>query len=162
VYFTLLDALEGTESLLLDKEQKRVVLQQAEQIKKLWEDLPQIRKIQLDYFEGFISRLEEDKDSAGNYDCSRIDKIPCYVGWTFARVLADGSLVPCCRAVNKKMGNLNSLDFKGIWLSSKYAEFRSKAKYLSKTEPYFTEIGCFKMCDNLMHNEETYRRLNGK
>lgn len=162
IYFTLVDTLKGTQSLLLNKEQKQIVLQQAEEIKKFWENLPQKRRIKLDYFDGFILRLKEDDSLSGSYDCKRIDKIPCYAGWIFARVLADGNIVPCCRGVNKKMGNLNNVDFKDIWLSPKYAEFRSKTKYLSKTEPYFTEIGCLKMCDNLMHNEEIHQRLNGK
>jgi radical SAM protein with 4Fe4S-binding SPASM domain len=162
VYFTLLDALAGTQTLLLDKEQKQVVLQQVENIKKLWQNLPLENRIKLDYFEGFISRLNEDHSLTGNYDANRINKIPCYAGWIFARVLADGSIVPCCRGVNKKMGNINNLDFKEIWAGLKYAEFRSKAKYLPKTNPYFSEIGCLKMCDNLMHNEQIYKRINEK
>ncbi|HNW38903.1 MAG TPA: radical SAM protein [Candidatus Omnitrophota bacterium] len=162
VYFTLLDTLEGTQGLLLNPEQKQSVLQQAEQIEKLWKALPPENKIKLDYFDGFISRLKEDRSAGGNYDCQRVDKIPCYAGWIFTRVLADGSIAPCCRAVNKNMGNLNQTDFKNIWRSPQYTEFRSKAKYLSKTDPYFMEIGCLKMCDNLMHNEEVHRRLNEK
>lgn len=162
VYFTLVDTLEGTESLLLSKEQKEIVLQQAEEIKRIWRNLPQENRIKLDYFDGFVLRLKEDDSSSGNYDGNRIDKIPCYAGWIFTRVLADGSIAPCCRGVNKKMGNINGMDFKDIWINSKYTEFRSKAKFLSKTEPYFKEIGCLKMCDNLMHNEEIHQRLNEK
>ena len=162
IYFTLVDTLEGTEPLLLDKEQRRVVLRQVEAIKKYWEGLPQEHRIKLDYFEGFISRLNEEASSLGNYDWGRVNKIPCYVGWFFARVLADGGIAPCCRGVNKLMGNINSRDFKDIWLSPEYAEFRSKARYLPKTDPYFMEIGCLKMCDNLMHNEEMYPKVIGK
>ena len=162
VYFTLIDTLNGTESLLLSKEQKEIVLQQAENIKKLWGNLAQGDRIKLDYFDGFILRLKEDDSLVGNYDRNRIDKIPCYAGWTFARVLADGAVAPCCRGVKKNMGNINQADFKDIWFGPRYSEFRSKAKYLSKTDPYFTEIGCLKMCDNLMHNEEIYQRFNGK
>jgi MoaA/NifB/PqqE/SkfB family radical SAM enzyme len=157
VYFTLLDALEGTQSLLLNAEQRQIVLMSAEAIKNSWRVLNQGHKIELEYFEGFISRLKEDASSCGNYDYEMVNKIPCYAGWSFARVLADGSIAPCCRGVNKIMGNINSVDFKDIWFSPLYREFRSKAKYLMKTDPYFMEIGCLKMCDNLMHNEAIHK-----
>jgi MoaA/NifB/PqqE/SkfB family radical SAM enzyme len=162
VYFTLVDTLSGTGSLLLNKEQKQDVLRQADNIKKLWEKLPRESRIRLEYFEGFVLRLQADLAAEGNYDARHIDRIPCYAGWTFSRVLADGSIAPCCRGVHKKLGNINHRDFKEIWLSPEYTEFRSKAKYLSKSEPYFKEIGCLKMCDNLMHNEEIHQRLNAK
>lgn len=162
IYFTLLDTLDGTESLLLTEEQRRIVLGQAEAIKNLWKALDQERKIKLEYFEGFISRLKEEASSVGNYDYEMVNKIPCYAGWSFARVLADGGIAPCCRGVNKSMGNINSQDFKDIWFSQKYREFRSKARYLPKNDPYFMEIGCLKMCDNLMHNKEISQRINGE
>jgi len=161
IYFTLVDTLEGTESLLLSKEQRRIVLRQVEAIKKHWAKMPQDSRIRLDYFDGFISRLNEEASSLGNYDRERVDKIPCYVGWIFARVLADGGITPCCRGVNKLMGNINNHSFKDIWLSGQYAEFRTKARYLPKTDPYFSEIGCLKMCDNMMHNEELHNRIVG-
>lgn len=162
VYFTLVDALEGVEPLFLNQKQKQIVLQQAENIQKLWQNLPSGDRIKLDYFEGFILRLQENNYLSGNYDCHRINKIPCYTGWTFARVLADGSVAPCCRGVSQKMGNINQECFKDIWIGPKYTEFRIKAKYLPKSNYYFKDIGCLKMCDNLMHNEEIHQRLNGE
>ncbi len=159
VYFTLIDTIEGaTDSLLLDEEQKQAALKQAEQIQGLQQG--QKKRIKLDYFDGFIWRLKGEGVLAGNYDQHRINQIPCYAGWIFARILADGAIVPCCRGVKKPMGNINEHNFKDIWLSQKYNEFRSKAKYLSKSDSYFSEIGCLKMCDNLMHNEQMHLRLN--
>lgn len=159
VYFTLTDILEGTQELLLNKEQRQVVLKQAESIRGFWESLGQERRIKLEYFDGFIRRLKEDATSAGNYDYQKVNKMPCYAGFTFARVLSDGGVAPCCRGVNKLMGNINRADFKDIWHNPQYCEFRRKARYLPKTDSYFTGIGCLKMCDNLMHNEEMHRRL---
>lgn len=159
VYFTLVDIAEGTDSLLLDKEQKEAVLKQTEIIWKHWQGLPESKKPKLDYWEGFISRVGHDGALRGRYDCARVNQIPCYAGWTFARILADGAVAPCCRGVKKLMGNINNQDFKDIWFNEKYAEFRAKAKYLPKTDPYFDKIDCIKMCDNLMHNEETHRRI---
>jgi len=54
------------------------------------------------------------------------------------------------------MGNINQQNFSEIWHGIKYNEFRAKAKYLPKTDPYFSDIDCLKMCDNMMHNENIH------
>ena len=162
VYFTLVDALDGTDSLLLDKKQGQELLRQSENIQRAWENLPKERRIKLDYFDGFISRIKEDSALFGNYDKQRINQLPCYAGWIFARILADGKVSPCCRGVKKVMGNINDRGFKEIWFSERYNEFRAKAKYLPKADSFFREIDCIKMCDNLMHNEEIDKRLKNK
>ncbi len=92
------------------------------------------------------------------YD-ERVNRIPCYAGSIFSRILADGSVCPCCRGVSKRMGNITRQRFSRIWNGPVYEEFRRKAFYLPKTDPYFQEIGCMKMCDNLMHNEDMHRRI---
>ena len=160
IYFTLIDTLEGTDALLSDRRQREEVLKQAEEIQKIWQTLPQEKRIRLDYFDSFISRLKEEGSWVGNYDQKMVNQIPCYVGWFFARILADGGVSPCCRGVKKILGNINAQSFKDIWFSQNYNDFRTQAKYLPKTDPYFAEIGCIKMCDNLMHNEEIHSRLN--
>ncbi|MDD5669199.1 MAG: radical SAM protein [Candidatus Omnitrophica bacterium] len=153
VYFTHVDTLPGTEILLLNEEQKIEVVRQSEEIFRRKEkgDCPLI----LEYFDGFTGRLKNKGSSTGLYDSLRINSIPCFAGWNFTRILADGSVAPCCRGVKKIMGNINTQDFQGIWHSVRYNEFRSKAKYSPKTDAYFEKIGCMKMCDNLMHNEIT-------
>ena len=157
IYFTLVDTQEGTDSLLLDEEQKQIVLEQTEIIQKIWYGLPKEKRIKLDYFDGFISRLKQKDSLGGIYDRERVNQIPCYVGWIFTRILADGTVSPCCRGVKKPMGDINNRAFSDSWFSHEYNEFRAKAKYLPKSDPYFYEIGCMKMCDNLMHNEEIHR-----
>ncbi|MCD6218821.1 SPASM domain-containing protein, partial [Candidatus Calescamantes bacterium] len=117
--------------------------------------------IELEFFNGFLRRISscEEDFSKGDYDKSEVENTPCYVGWIFARILADGSVAPCCRGVKKIMGNIKINSFKDIWFSPEYNEFRAKAKYLPKSSPYFKDIGCTKECDNLMHNQEMERRL---
>jgi len=159
IYFTLVDIVEGTDRLLLNREQRKIVLKQTEVIQKIWLGLPPKKRIKLDYFDGFISRLKQNDSSEGKYDELRVNQIPCYAGWIFTRILANGTVCPCCRGVKKPMGNINNTEFKDIWFSTKYNEFRAKAKYLSKSDPYFNEIGCNKMCDNLMHNEQIHAQL---
>ncbi len=153
VYFTLIDPLPGTDSLLLDKKE----LKEVECL------LPEVEReaeggIELENWSGFKERVKSPSAEKGFYDWGRVDRIPCYVGWIFSRILADGSVVPCCRGVKKVMGNLKEKSFTEIWFSPPYNEFRGKAKYLPKSHPYFKEIGCYLTCDNLMHNEEIHRR----
>jgi MoaA/NifB/PqqE/SkfB family radical SAM enzyme len=161
VYFTLVDTIRGaTDGLLLDKSQRQEVLKQAEKIKRIQQSLVQGKRVKLDYFDGFTCRLNEEASLVGEYDQQRINQIPCYAGWFFARILADGTVCPCCRGVKKPMGNVNERDFKDIWFSQNYNEFRARAKHLPKTDSYFSDVGCMKMCDNLMHNEQMHLRLN--
>ena len=158
IYFTLPDVFrDEIKRFLLSDKEKEFLIRKAEKMKmKAKKD-----KIELEFFEGFIRRLSKKEEfTKGEYDKDDIDKIPCYVGWIFSRILADGNVVPCCRAVNKIMGNVNKTSFKDIWYSQKYNEFRAKAKFLKKTHPFFKDIGCIKECDNFMHNLEIHRKLN--
>ena len=161
VYFTLIDAIDGlTDPLLLDEAQRQEALRQAESIRQDYQGLPEEKRIKLEYFDGFISRLRAEGAIEGNYDRERVNKVPCYAGWNFARILADGTVCPCCRGVKKPMGNINIRKFKEIWFSQAYHEFRYKAYHLAKDDSYFSDIGCLKMCDNLMHNEEFHSRAS--
>jgi MoaA/NifB/PqqE/SkfB family radical SAM enzyme len=162
IYFTLLDALEGTDSLLLTQEQSAYLLAKAELILNKWKRLSKEKRIKLDNFDGFISRLKNGQASCGSYDLKDINAYPCYAGWIFSRILANGNVAPCCRGVKKVMGNINLEDFSQIWHKPDYNLFRAKARYLDKSDSYFSEIGCLKMCDNLMHNREVHKRINGK
>ena len=94
------------------------------------------------------------------YDSNIVDSLPCYVGWIYSRILANGDVIPCCKAHLFSLGNLYKNSFKEIWFSNKYNEFRSKAKKLKKSDPYFNKINCYKGCDNLGMNLEMHRRIN--
>ncbi|MBN2120950.1 MAG: radical SAM protein [Candidatus Omnitrophica bacterium] len=158
IYFTLVDVLSGqTDVLLLSEKQRIYLYRQALRLK----EMAKAEGVELEFFEGLLRRLSDSKSgySKGEYDREYIDKIPCYVGWIFARVLANGQVAPCCRGVKKDMGNINNKSFKEIWFSRGYDEFRARAKFLSKSDIYFKDIGCVKECDNLMHNEEIHRRI---
>lgn len=158
VYFTLPDVFYGqTDRFLLNDKERTELLNIALEIK----ENNKKDNIRLEFFDGFIRRLSKSTEDfmKGEYDKADVDKIPCYAGWTFSRILADGSVSPCCRGVKKIMGNINENFFKNIWQSDIYNEFRSKAKFLPKDNNYFKDIGCVKECDNLMHNEDMYRRM---
>ena len=159
-YFTIVDVFtDQTDKLLLDEQQRRELVNKAARIKQRNSN----DKMELEFFDGFLRRISmPQKDFAkGEYDKCDVNKIPCYVGWIFSRVLADGNVVPCCRGAKKVMGNINQKSFSDIWFSQLYNEFRAKAKYLSKDNAYFNEIGCLKECDNLMHNEQMDKKIRG-
>ena len=159
IYFTILDVIPGsTDVLLLSEQQRQELVKETEVIRNQAEK----DNILLEFFDGFVRRLSRpERDfSKGEFDKDDINRIPCYAGWIFARIMADGSVAPCCRGVKKIMGNINNKTFKEIWFSDRYNEFRARAKYQKKDTPYFEEIGCTKECDNLMHNEEIHRKLN--
>ncbi len=161
IYYAVLDPIEGyTDGLLLEGDQVVTVNAQLDRIKDRNDALPPRQQLELENWDGFrrrISSAGEQQD--GEYDANIIDSIPCYVGWIFARILANGDVAPCCRGSDLPLGNINTDGFKKVWLGEKYAEFREKAKTLSKKDPYFEPIGCQKTCDNLMHNEVLHQRI---
>ncbi|MDP8224728.1 MAG: radical SAM protein [Candidatus Lernaella stagnicola] len=105
----------------------------------------------------FLRRIQAGEGSG--YDAEMVDKIPCSIGWTYARVKTDGSVIPCCKADDLPMGNLHEADFRTIWTGETYREFRRKALTTPKSDPYFSVIGCYQACDNLGHNRGAHERI---
>jgi MoaA/NifB/PqqE/SkfB family radical SAM enzyme len=163
VYFAVLDPIvDRTEGLLLKPDQVLQLEHQLDRIERKNEALPPRQRIELENWEGFRRRVRSSREQQkGEYDKGVIDAIPCYVGWIFCRILANGDVVPCCRGSNFPLGNINTDGFRKTWTGERYTEFREKAKTLSKNDPYFRPIGCHMTCDNLMHNQVVHERLSG-
>jgi len=165
LYLTLLDPVEGcTDGLLLGPEQARSLLGLLDRVAARVAALPAGRRLELENFEGLRRRVQQivrapQEAGRGAYDAAVIDETPCTVGWIFCRVLADGSVVPCCRGSDLPLGNVSAEPFRAIWASERYAEFRHRALTLSKRDPYFAPLRCGTTCDNLMHLEAVARRL---
>ncbi len=155
IYYTLVDTfINETDSLLLNDEQIKTVKLDFKKVINLMKE----SDIEIENAVGFLERLDA-KIQEGRYDLERIDRIPCYIGWFFARILSNGGIIPCCRGVDYVMGNINKNSFSEIWFSNQYNGFRSKAKTLKKNHPYFKKMSCYKECDNYMHNEQMHRRV---
>jgi radical SAM protein with 4Fe4S-binding SPASM domain len=160
VYYTLIDPIPGyTDSLLLNPGQSNELLGMIDEIEKKSNSMTEKERIELENFDQFKRRLSNPDAEGGHYDNNIIDSIPCYIGWMFCRLLPDGKVSPCCRGVNKPLGNLFQNSFEEIWNSQTYGEFRHNAKHLKKGHPYFHPIGCDTTCDNLMHNLDMHRRI---
>lgn len=59
------------------------------------------------------------------------DGMPCYYGWLFSVIDADGNVYPCCfqnRDPSSAIGNIKKVDFNALWLSEKYQHFRKQSK----------------------------------
>lgn len=153
IYFAVVDVLEGsTDVLLLNDAQRQDVLNACDAIVRKNNSLPEKQRIHLDNFAGFQDRLKDELAKTGKYDEERVISIPCYIGWIFCRVMADGYVVPCCRGVEMPMGNLNEQSFRELWFSEKYNRFREYALHLKDHPEFASRIGCGKTCDNHMHN----------
>lgn len=163
IYFTLVDTIEGsTDTLLLTDSQRENIYRSCKAIQKKNKRLPRHRRIFLDNFSGFMTRLKQDPARHGLYDQNLVDSIPCYIGWVFCRIMADGQVAPCCRGVQIKMGSIYDSSFSEIWHSNKYNHFRRIAKTRSKKDRYFSKVGCQKTCDNYMHNLEIHNWLGAQ
>jgi MoaA/NifB/PqqE/SkfB family radical SAM enzyme len=99
--------------------------------------------------------------SSGGRDARVVDKVPCSVGYTYARVQATGHVIPCCKAAEMPLGNILERSFEEVWFSDAYDEFRRNAIALPKSDPYFEPMECYKVCDNLGHNMATESAVRG-
>lgn len=50
---------------------------------------------------------------------------PCVIGYSYIRFEVDGSIMPCCIA-KYSMGNLQDSDWRDVWHSGGYENFRRK------------------------------------
>ena len=48
-------------------------------------------------------------------DVGGVHRMPCFAGWSYARVLADGRVIPCLKAHRLPSGSLHEEGFAAIW-----------------------------------------------
>jgi len=163
---------DKTETLLLNDREREELLKTLYIIRQRY-DTKSFRYVSedgysvvLSDFDGFIRRIEKLNTTSGAYDEDIVEEIPCYVGWLFARIMATGNVVPCCKGHRMHMGNIYKNRFKDIWFSNIYNEFRYNGLNLSKSDPYFSKIGndavkktgCYN-CDNLWQNIPIHKKI---
>lgn len=103
-------------------------------------------------FGAFARRFESKGESTKGQETQIIDSMPCYTGWIYSKITAEGDVIPCCKAHKKPMGNIYTDSFASIWNAKKQKLFRHKGKHALKNDAYFSEIECYKACDNLGMN----------
>jgi len=114
----------------------------------------------------FLKRISSPRAYYGEYD-SFIDKIPCYAGWVFLRLRANGDLNSCLKSHRIPIGNIYEDDFFSVWNNSLQQEFRRKSLSIHKNKDYFRfigngnngDVGCKRICDNALVNKHLHRIL---
>ena len=163
VEFAVADVIPGaTEALALTPDQAQTALDALGP----WADRAAWRRPRLLGVEALQSRLRSVAD-ARPADAALVHALPCLAGWTYARVMADGRVLPCLKAHRVPSGNVHDASFADIWHGARQATFRRTARALRKDDPFFAQIGntpeascgCELGCDNLEENRRTGQRL---
>ncbi len=172
LHFVLVDPVPGkTEQLLMNQKERIQVVGQLQKIKPhmdifdKYTHLRTSRNIRIVNYLELLRRLSQLDSDVGIYDKKAVGRIPCYMGWVFTRVLADGRIVPCCKGHRMTMGDLNKNQFKEIWHSTRYKRFRCNGLKMKRSNAYYSlmgnklqkDNGCYN-CDNLMHNTDVHRK----
>lgn len=150
---------EGLRPLLLGREGIEGLIATLERCADKYRHLLKPGQENLLGFGEFIEKLRNSRAAEGIFHSDVIDTIPCYMGWYECRILANGDVVPCCKADRIPLGNILSHSLRDIWFSSRYEEFRRNALTLPKTDPYFGKIRCGKVCDDWWLNKQVHRRV---
>ncbi|MDO8602988.1 MAG: radical SAM protein [Candidatus Omnitrophota bacterium] len=159
VEFTVIDTIPGkTDKLLLNDKEARSLLDDCGRLKEKYGDFK--NNVQLLGFEQFMRRISNIDAVSAEYDSNIIGKIPCYAGWAFVRILADGNVNSCLKSHRFPVGNILGQDFRKIWNGSLQRRFREKTAEFKQGDSFFSLIGndpdsnmgCYKSCDNIGHN----------
>ncbi|MBN2367581.1 radical SAM protein [Candidatus Woesearchaeota archaeon] len=169
--FTPTDVIPGrTDSLMLNRDQANWLANKVEKADALLERLEEkyARKIEFRSRPQFSRRLRNMGIEHGEYDTAVIGKQPCYAGWTFLRILANGNVNSCLKSVRIPIGNIYDDQIKEIWMNKKQQEFRKHTLDYDPKNPYFENMGnehqkgngCMLLCDNLGLNLAVHKRLS--
>jgi MoaA/NifB/PqqE/SkfB family radical SAM enzyme len=171
--FTPVDTIPGkTDALLLVREQTEHVLKEVKiQHKRIEQINRQLGGVAtfIEQYDSFVKRLSSEGVDKGIYESGIVPNQPCYVGWAFARILANGDVNPCLKAHRVSVGNIYRESFRDIWNSHEQQLFRYKSFKLDGTDPYFNIIGnnpnsrfgCLTSCDNIQVNIDMHRKYGG-
>lgn len=121
-------------------------------------------KIKIVNKERFLKRISNPGACYGEYD-SYVERIPCYSGWLFLRLRANGDFNSCLKSHRIPIGNLYNDSIFSVWNNSLQQEFRRKSLCISKNEEYFkfignsydNSVGCKRICDNISANEYLHK-----
>lgn len=168
IEFTVIDIIPGkTDKLLLKDKEREILSERCRRLKEKYESPDFEDKIKLFGFEQFMRRVSNTDAKSADYDSNIIGTIPCYAGWAFTRILADGNVNPCLKSHRFPVGNIINQDFRKIWNGSLQQYFREKTCRFEKKDPFFSLIGndpnsnmgCYKSCDNIGHNMDMHGKF---
>ncbi len=101
--------------------------------------------------------LEENQERIVSTSESGLKRsTPCYKGWTFCWILANGNVVPCCDC-SVSLGNINDKPFEQIWYSPRYSDLRKSMTELR--QGVISLPGC--RCDTCRPDSEDIKISKG-
>jgi len=111
----------------------------------------------IDYFVAMYSSANSD------YKGVKMDNVyynanPCYVAWTYAMIMENGDVLPCCYC-RTPVGNINDTAFDDIWFGDEYNSLRKKLKNLPAHPVEPKGCRCFSGCGAVSDNIRTVERL---
>lgn len=146
--FQVMDAVAGyTDSLLLNDSQRQEIAAMMGSQKDL---------VGCDTGE-FLRRVARPAGSGSYYDQEEYRRVPCYAGWLFSRVTAEGNVNFCLKTDEYPIGNLYQKSFREIWFSKGYADFRQSAFRHSAVPG--RPRRCHTTCDNRHDNLSALERF---
>lgn len=169
IEFAPVDSIPGkTDGLHLSPEQLERALAACERIRFTDHHNRLGHRLEVYELDTFVARLSHPRASEGIYDEKTINPKGCYVGWTFARVHADGHVAPCLKCHKVDQGNVNTTSFKAIWTGEAQQRFRGLTRDFAEGDPFFSLVGndpsepmgCFKSCDDRGRNWDMQARLD--
>lgn len=147
-HFIGISTYDGTRFLKLNDEQKAEMPKHLERAVKLADEFGLTTNA--DYF---LSRARIYKGTADVYA-----EVPCYIGWFFSIILADGTVNPCCECL-RALGTLKTERFKDIWFGEQYRKFRAENTNLPFSQKEIPGCRCHD-CGFALHNLAMHRVLH--
>jgi len=146
VAFNRISVYEGTKFLMLSEEQNREALDRhLVEAERLGEQYNVITNA--DFFRARPGAEQRSKHIHS--------KTPCYIGWFFSIVLADGTVNPCCECL-RALGTLKTHRFKDVWFGESYRKFRGEIKDLPNSQEEVSGCRCYN-CSFALHNLSMHR-----
>lgn len=139
ISFSLLYAFDTTTSLLLSEDKTNRLLQDLGAVKVDLDRLG-IRNNITTLMEAHNKRINERYPTREYYR-----QHPCYAGWIYSVVMADGTVNPCYQCF-MKMGNIKETGFLKIWNSQAYEDFRERTVSLPSRGGKMAECLCDNCC----------------
>ena len=159
IEFGVCDVIPGeTDSFLLNKYQ--LSLLRANFIGLVKNIKKKRYKIKIVNKERFLKRISNPSACYGEYD-SYVKGTPCYSGWLFLRLRANGDFNSCLKSHRIPIGNLYNESIFSVWNNLLQQKFRRESLCIPKNEEYFKfigngngdNVGCKRICDNISVNE---------
>lgn len=105
---------------------------------------------------GIATNIDSFSDLLALRESSSIPA-PCFAGWLYPFVLANGDVTYCCVS-REVVGNLNESSFEDIWYADRRRQLNKMALKIHKTQRPLPKSRCVG-CEQMLANVKIYRRL---